>query len=217
MSVASHLGIEIAEYDQRIRTFIPAYEEMLDAAADAVDTRARMIVELGVGTGALAARCLKRLPKASVVGIDADSGILALAERRLGRRATLLIENFVRASLPSADAVVASIALHHIRTRGAKLRLYRRIRAALRPGGVFISADCHPAAARGRAQAQREAWLAHLRASYSRRDAEALLRSWRKEDVYVPLDAEVGLLQRAGFTVDVAWRRGAFAVIVGCR
>jgi tRNA (cmo5U34)-methyltransferase len=216
-SVASHLGIELAEYDQRIRTFIPAYEEMLDAAANAVDTRARTIVELGIGTGALAARCLKRAPKASVIGIDADSGILALARRRLGRRATLETSNFVRATLPRADAVVASIALHHVRTRSAKARLYRRIRAALNPAGVFISADCHPAVAPDRARTQRDAWMVHLRESYSSRKAEALLRAWSKEDVYVSLDAEIAMLQSAGFMVDVAWRRGMFAVIVAGR
>jgi len=213
-SVAAHLGIELAEYDHRIRTFIPAYEEMLDAVAEAVDAKARTIVELGIGTGALAARCLKRAPRAAVIGIDADPGILALAGRRLGSVATLRTANFVRAPLPHADVVVASIALHHIRTRSAKERLYRRIRAALNPGGVFISADCHPARARDRARAQRDAWMVHLRDSYSIRQAEALLRAWGREDVYVPLDAEIALLQRAGFSVDVSWRRGAFAVIV---
>jgi len=216
-SAAAHLGIDLAEYDQMIRTFIPAYEEMLDAAAHAVDPNARTIVELGVGTGALAARCLKRAPKAAVVGIDADPSILALAARRLGRRATLQTANFGRATLPRADAVVASIALHHVRTRGAKARLYRRIRAALNPAGVFISADCHPARAAGRARAQRDAWMVHLRESYTTRKAEALLRAWSKEDVYVPLDAELALLQSAGFIVDVAWRRGMFAVIVAAR
>jgi tRNA (cmo5U34)-methyltransferase len=217
MSVASHLGIELAEYDQRIRTFIPAYEEMLDAAADAVDSRARTIVELGVGTGALAARCLKHAPKASVTGIDADPGILALAGRRLGRRARLHTANFVRAAIPRADVVVASFALHHVRTRGAKARLYQRVRAALRPGGLFISADCHPAADRARAGSQRDAWKTHLRGSYDAAEAESLLRAWGREDVYVPLDEELALLKRAGFSVDVSWRRGAFAVIVAIR
>ena len=33
MSVATHLGIDLGEYDARIRTFIPHYEEMLDVAA----------------------------------------------------------------------------------------------------------------------------------------------------------------------------------------
>ena len=214
---AAHLGIELAEYDQRIRTFIPDYEEMLDAAANAVDPKARTIVELGIGTGALAARCLKRAPTASVIGIDADASILALAGRRLGHSATLRTANFVRATLPRADAVVASIALHHIRTRDTKARLYRRIRAALRPGGVFISADCHPAADRARWMAQRKVWKAHLHDWYGAADAEAFLRAWGREDVYVPLDAELALLREAGFSVDVAWRRDAFAVVVGIR
>ena len=214
MSVASHLGIELADYDQRIRTFIPAYDEMLDAAAQAVDPNARMIIDLGIGTGALASRCLTRARKAAVIGIDADDDILDLARRRLGRRATLRKANFVREPLPRADAVVASIALHHIRTHRVKTRLYQRIRAAVRPGGVFISADCHPASDRARAMNQRDAWKLHLRASYSARETEAMLRAWAQEDVYVPLEAEIALLQRAGFSVDVAWRRGAFAVIV---
>jgi tRNA (cmo5U34)-methyltransferase len=215
--VASHLGIELAEYDHRIRTFIPAYEEMLDAAAQVVDPQTRTIVELGIGTGALAARCLKRAPAASVTGIDADPGILALAARRLRKAGTLHTANFVRAPLPHADAVVASFALHHVRTRGAKTRLYRRIRAALRPAGLFISADCHPAADHARWTAQRNAWKAHLRTSYTASEADALLRAWAHEDVYVPLDTELALLREAGFSVDVAWRRQAFAVVVGIR
>ena len=64
MSVASHLGIAVREYDRRIRTFIPNYAEMLDEAANALDASARTIVDLGVGTGALAARCLRHAPAA---------------------------------------------------------------------------------------------------------------------------------------------------------
>ena len=33
MSVASHLHIRLDEYDARIRTFIPRYDEMIEAAA----------------------------------------------------------------------------------------------------------------------------------------------------------------------------------------
>ena len=42
----------------RIRPFIPHYEEMLDVAAAAMPPRARTIIDLGIGTGALSARCL---------------------------------------------------------------------------------------------------------------------------------------------------------------
>ena len=87
MGVASHLGIELSEYDSRIRTFIPHYEEMLDAAAAAIPPRARTIVDLGIGTGALSARCLRTAGRAHAIGIDVDPEVLTLAKRRLGGRA----------------------------------------------------------------------------------------------------------------------------------
>ena len=216
MGVASHLGIRLSEYDQRIRTFIPRYEEMLNEAARALDPRTRTIVDLGVGTGALSARCLQHATAAHVTGIDADLDILAVARRRLGGGATLVQGNFARAALPRADAVVASFALHHVRTRAAKLRLFQRVRTALGRGGVFVSADCYPSSDASRWAGQRRAWLAHLRRSYSARESKRILAAWRHEDVYVPLDAELALLDRAGFgQIDVVWRREGFAVITG--
>src|SRR5712672_61023 len=123
MGVASHLGIDLTEYDSRIRTFIPHYEEMLDVAAAAVPPRARSIVDLGVGTGALSSRCLATAGRATAIGIDLDPEMLALAKRRLGARAAFITGSFLRAPLPPCDALVASFALHHVRTRAAKASL----------------------------------------------------------------------------------------------
>ena len=217
MGVASHLGIKLTDYDTRIRTFIPHYEEMLDVAASAIPPGARTIVDLGTGTGALSARCLKTATKARIAGIDMDPEILVLAQRRLGPRATLTAGSFLRTPLPACDVLVTSFALHHVRTRGAKASLYRRIRAALRPGGTFFSVDCQPAGDPGIRRAQFSQWLAHLRRSYSPSAARALLAAWSHEDVYVPLDADTALMRAAGFRVELLWRRGAFAVIRSAR
>jgi trans-aconitate methyltransferase len=212
-TASSHLGIELAEYDARIRTFIPDYERMLRVGASAVPRGARAIVDLGTGTGALAARCLRRAPAARLVGIDADAGMLSVAARRMGRRASFVTGNFLRTPLPRCDVVVASFALHHVRTRTAKQRLYGRTLAALTPGGMLISVDCYPSPDGAAARRQRDAWLAHLRRSYTPREAEGFLRAWSTEDVYVPLDDERAMLERAGFRVDVLWRRESFAVL----
>lgn len=215
MSVATHLGIRLDEYDARIRTFIPDYEEMLDVAAAAVPPATRLLVDLGTGTGALAARCITTARRARVVGIDADREIVTAAAERLGARATFVADSFLWATLPRCDAVVASFALHHVRTRAAKARLYRRIRSALRRRGVVISVDCHPASDRRTAMTQHEAWRQHLERSYGAQAARRFLHAWADEDTYVPLDAELRLMRRGGLKTDVLWRKGAFAVLAG--
>ena len=213
MGVASHLGINLTEYDSRIRTFIPHYVEMLDVAAAAIPARTRTLVDLGMGTGALSSRCLTVAPQACAVGIDVDPEILALARRRLGGRGSFTVGSFMRTPLPACDALVASFALHHVRTRPAKASLYRRIHAALKPGGLFVSVDCQPAEDAAVRRAQFDAWQAHLRRNYSSARARSIFAAWSREDVYVPLDAEVALLRSAGFRVELLWRRDAFAVL----
>jgi ubiquinone/menaquinone biosynthesis C-methylase UbiE len=215
MSVATHLGIDLAEYDARIRTFIPHYEEMLDVAAAAINPGSRIIVDLGIGTGALAARCLKSAPQARIVGIDADAEVLKAAAHRLPAGSTFVCSSFMRATIPECDAVVASFSLHHVRTRRSKAKLYSVIAQALRPGGQLVTVDCQPASNATLSRRQFEAWKMHLMRVYSEAEAGGYLEAWSHEDVYVPMDAEMELMQRAGFFVDVLWRRDAFAVVRG--
>lgn len=213
MGVATHLGIDLREYDTRIRTFIPDYEEMLDVAAAAVPSSAVTIVDLGTGTGALAARCAAKAKRARVVAIDVDGEIMKAAALRLGGRGKLVCGNFVRVPLPECDAVVASFALHHIRTRAAKLAFYRRILEALRPGGLCVTVDCHPAHDVTVAHEQMVGWKRHLQQVYSAAAANSYLRAWSDEDVYVPLQTEIRMIERSGLAVEVLWRKGAFAVL----
>ena len=218
MGVATHLGIRLRDYDAMIRTFIPDYEEMLDEASSAlqlVRRRRPVVVELGIGSGALAQRCLAVAPRARVVGLDLDSDILALARERLGSRLATLAGDFFATPLPRCDVITASFSLHHVRTRARKAAVYRRCFHALRPGGLLVLADCCVAADPRQRARDHAAWRAHLERSYSRPRAQGYLRAWAKEDVYFPLQDEIALLERAGFNVDVRWRRRAFAVLVG--
>ena len=217
MAVSSHLKIALPEYDARIRTFIPDYEEMLDAAAASLAAAERplmAVVDLGTGTGALLSRVADVARHAALIGIDEDEGMLGMAARRLAAQAPRLIaEDFVAATLPRCDAITASFALHHIEQRRTRKALFARARKALRPGGVLVSADCHPPASAALAAAGRDAWHGHLAGSYGARKAESFLHAWAGEDFYVPLDAELALLESTGFTPEVTWRKGAFAVI----
>ena len=224
MSVSAHLAISPAKYDTRIRSLIPLYDELIAEAARALGHAARpvrTIVDLGIGTGALARACLESAPGARVWGIDADPEMMAIARTRLGRlsrRVTMTRGSFVDETLPPCDAMVASYSLHHIRTSRAKLAFYRRCYRALRPGGVLINGDCAPASTpRGFAR-DLDVWFTHLGTTFgSRAQGRRVYESWADEDTYVPLADEIRLLERAGFSVDVPWRRSPFAVIVACR
>jgi SAM-dependent methyltransferase len=219
MSVASHLHIKLEEYDSRIRTFIPGYEDMIAAAAqalDALDVPAPHVVDLGTGTGALAAACLRVRPRARMTAIDADRDILELARQRLHGKTdspSLVPGTFDDVVFPACDAVVASLSLHHIRTGEAKRALYRRCREALSPGGLLVSADCCPASDPGLSSLQRRAWRDHLRLTYSDAEADAFFAAWADEDVYFSLEEELAMMRSAGLAGDVMWRAGAMAVI----
>ena len=220
MSASAHLGIRNGEYDRAIATLIPHYNDLLSGAATAVDVVARTapaVVDLGTGSGALAQRIVKVRPKARVIGIDADASMLAAAIERLRGRIQTIQGNFEESVIPRCDVISASFALHHVPTGRRKAALYRRCFSALRDGGMLVSADCY-LADNARLQArQREAWIAHLERTYTRKKAENFLNTWAKEDVYFTLDREIEFLRGAGFAVDVTWRCDSFAVLVGLK
>jgi ubiquinone/menaquinone biosynthesis C-methylase UbiE len=220
VGAAAHLGIRLRDYDALIGTFIPRYDEMLDAAAAALKAlhrRAPVVLDLGIGSGALAARCSATVPGARFVGVDNDEGMLALARKRLGTRLTALPGDFLSTPFPPCDVVTASFALHHVTTRRRKGALYARCFEALRPGGMLVNADCCTASNPQLKAQDRAAWRTHLQQRYSTPRSEGFLRAWAKEDVYFRLEDEIDLLHAAGFVVDVPWRRDCFAVIVGAK
>lgn len=223
MSVRAHLRIDPAAYDRRIRTLIPRYDELLKEASSALRAARRpisTILDLGIGTGALTAACLRYAPRARVIGIDADDSMAAVARtrlRRVGRRLTLSHASFLDVPLPPCDAIVASYSLHHIKNRRAKQAFYRRCFGALRPGGVLVSGDCMPSSAPGLCELDLEQWYTHLDQTFGRGKGRPVYESWADEDTYLPLADEVAMLERAGFTVDVPWRRSPFAVVAAVK
>lgn len=220
MSVASHLGIRTAEYDRQILTFIPHYDEILDQAAGALaalDRPAKVVLDLGIGSGALAARCLARLRGARVIGLDGDEAMLAMAVKRLGRRLTPVVGVFEQTPFPACDVVTASFSLHHVPEPAVKARIFARAFAALGPGGVLVDADCMLAADPALRARHHDLWLRHLAATHGLAGARKFLRAWAGEDTYFPLDLEMSLLREAGFVVDVVWRRDGFAVLAATR
>jgi tRNA (cmo5U34)-methyltransferase len=223
-SVKRHLRVDADGYDLQIRRLIPHYEEMIETGVEvlsALTPADSHILDLGGGTGALSSAVLAGLPRSRVTLLDVDADMLAEARRRLAGFADRV--SFHEASfldpLPAADAVVASLALHHVHALDAKAALYRAIHDALSPGGVLLNLD---AAVSEGTRLNRLVFdrMAARMADHGISDAEARghFASWAAEDRYFPLDAELGALREAGFgEVECLWRRGLCAVTCALR
>lgn len=128
-------------YLTMVRAEVPSYDELQDRLAEATaGIAAATILDLGCGTGVTGARVLARHPHANLTGIDASAEMLALARR------TVPTGTFLQAHLEDPlprgpfDLVVSAFAIHHLPGEG-KADLFRRVAAALSPGGRLVICD----------------------------------------------------------------------------
>jgi tRNA (cmo5U34)-methyltransferase len=223
-SVKRHLDVDADAYDVQIRRLIPHYDEMIATGVEVLAALAppdAHVLDLGGGTGALSAAVLDGLPGVRVTLLDVDPDMLAEARRRLHRfadRVTFRAESFLD-PLPAADAVVASLALHHVHELETKTALYARIAETLSPGGVLLNLD---AAVSEGMRLNRFVFdrMAERMGDHGITDEEARrhFAAWAQEDRYFPLDAELVALRDAGFDeVECVWRRGLSAVTCALR
>lgn len=213
--VATHLGLAATDYDAQIRRYIPAYEQMIDTVVGIIAPGA-YVIDLGAGTGALGAAILDRVPRTRVRFLDIDPAMLAVAGERVARhadRAELHKGSFDDA-LPACDAVVASLALHHVPERDRKRALYARIREALRPGGVLLVADITVHETGTAHDHAYHVWAREMAThGIARPEADALFAQWAGEDRYYPLAAELAMLAEAGFAApECFWKHGPSTV-----
>jgi ubiquinone/menaquinone biosynthesis C-methylase UbiE len=99
------------------------------------------VLDVGCGTGSLAAMLAEREPRARVAGVDADAEMLARAR---AKSATIDWREARAEQLPFAgesfDLVVSSLFFHHLPPAG-KRAVAAEIRRVLRPGGRLAVAD----------------------------------------------------------------------------
>lgn len=189
----------VDSYEDHMRPWRAYYRWL----GELIPAQAETLLDLGCGTGLELDEIFRLHPDIRVTGIDLAPGMLArLREKHPERKLTLTVGDYLTVPLaPCAfDVAVAFKTLHHFPPE-TKLGLFRRIFAALRPGGMLLEGDYI---------AESDEMETYLFQELAQRRA----RQHVPEGTFVHFDTpltlahELSLLSQAGFTAEVLGYRG---------
>jgi tRNA (cmo5U34)-methyltransferase len=216
--IAHHFNSEAGIFDARVVRIVPQYRDMLDALVAALpfpSQRPVRIVDLGCGTGTVSWLVKQRFPNAKVHCVDLSPRMLALAAHKLAGGDGITFEQAdlqTYAFRGTYDAVVSSLALHHLEPGAGKARVFRRIWRALAPGGVLANADIIRSADRRCQRVFLGKWGEFILCSYSEEALRENHARYLREDRPAVLREELAGLERIGFMpVEVFWKYYNFA------
>ncbi|MGE5529895.1 MAG: class I SAM-dependent methyltransferase [Patescibacteria group bacterium] len=214
--MARFFDARAAGYEEHMWGLGPAMADFYRLVAEQVaETRTAVrLLDLGIGTGLELNGIFARAPNAIIHGIDLSRRMLGLLKRNHAdrrRQIRLYRRSYETCAWPGAgfDYVVSVMTLHHL-PPGRKLQLYRRIREALRDGGLYIEGDYTVSE-----EQEREGLV-----DYERLIVEHGLNAAVAYHIDVPLCAatQVRLLTEAGFAgAKIVWEEDAKAVFTACR
>jgi tRNA (cmo5U34)-methyltransferase len=213
-------NVQAARYDAVRRRLIPPFDAFYGTAVEALALGPRVperVLDLGAGTGLLAAHVRAAFPRARLTLLDAAAAMLTQARSRLGEDGVEYVLGDLAESLPLGpwDAVVSGLAIHHL-TDAAKRDLFARVREGLSPGGVFVNAEqvIGPSAA---FTGYYERWHEHRARMAGVNDREwADTEERMRFDRCATVEDQLAWLREAGFAgADCLFKDHRFAVIVG--
>lgn len=141
-----HFNQEAEAFDKQVLKNIPKYPEMLTALINAIpdNKETPKILDLGCGTGNITQKIMEKFPNAQVTCLDLSENMIEIAKNKLSSYENIeyIIGDFTKTEMTEKyDAIVSSLALHHIPNDKEKQDMYKAIYEALNINGVFYNAD----------------------------------------------------------------------------
>jgi tRNA (cmo5U34)-methyltransferase len=208
------------EYDTQREHIIPELRQFYGTAVWACESRepSPLVLDIGAGTGLFSAYLLEKFPQAHLTLVDIAEKMLEVARQRFaGRDHTRYVAgDYSCVDLGGPyDIACSALSIHHL-DAAEKRRLFSRIYACLKPGGMFVNAD----QADGETPYFRERYLAYWNGFLGSgglngaQHAEILKRR-DTLDLNEKLSDQLAWLRAAGFSdVDVVYRNRTFVVTV---
>jgi tRNA (cmo5U34)-methyltransferase len=113
------------KYLKSVRSQVPHYDELQDAAVAAVPFAPGAVLDLGIGTGQSSSRLLRRFPEALITGLDSDPEMVFRAREQVSDVKLARMED----PLPDGpwDLIISVLSIHRL-TDEQKQTLFRRVR-----------------------------------------------------------------------------------------
>jgi tRNA (cmo5U34)-methyltransferase len=212
--------ITASTYDADRARLIPCYDAFYRRTTDLIPAGAMRILDLGAGTGLLATFVRSWYPQAHIHLVDVSEPMLARARDRLGadRNVTFEVADYMTAALPpEQDAIVSALSIHHLADPD-KRKLFAKIFAALRPGGVFVNAEQVAGPTPALDAIYKSLWLQQVREAGAtpQQIADSLYR--QQDDRCASVEDQLDWMRDVGFTDADCWfKDNRFAVLAGTR
>jgi tRNA (cmo5U34)-methyltransferase len=118
-------------------------EKSFSKFTELVPASTQTLLDLGCGTGLELDYIFRKLPDVAVTGIDMAQAMLdKLKAKHPDKNVKLICGSYfdIELGANAYDTVISRQSLHHF-TYEQKVGLYRRVREALKPGGIYLEAD----------------------------------------------------------------------------
>ncbi len=218
-----HFNNAASEYDNLIRKTLVNYNEMIETLIYAIpDNKSPKVLDLGCGTGNITKKVLERFPEAEVTCLDISDKMIEIAKEKLSEYDNInyIIGDFTVVDIEDKyDAIISSLALHHIPTNEGKKEMYEHIYDALKVGGVFYNADViKPNSSYNEKLNERMSDKYMQKEGATIEEMQDHKQKRESNDIPVTLVTHFRLLEEAGFEeIDVIWKYFSNAVYGGTK
>ena len=209
-------------YDRARRQLVPCFDDFYGTVLDLIpyerDSAIR-ILDIGAGTGLLAALLAQAFPQARLTLVDISEEMLEQARQRFraepGRFRFHALDFAEEPLWGEYEAAVSALSIHHV-SAGAKRLVFQRVYSALREGGVFINADQVLRPTPEIDRRYHEAWLRQARGrGAAEDDITAALERMQQDDMST-LAWQLEQLENVGFEMVNCWYKNyGFVVYSG--
>jgi len=197
-------------YEDNMLMNVEGLPEGYAELAKHIPPEAKVLLDLGCGTGLELDEIYKLQPDIIVTGIDITQPMLTMLSGKYpDKDITLVCASYLGYDFGTEqyDCVISFETMHHW-THEEKLGLYSNVRRALKPGGRYVECDYMVMV-----QSEEDQMFAErkrIRAEQNIPDGE-----FYHLDIPCTIDNQIKLLTQAGFAdAEMVWRKGATTIIV---